>query len=393
MSNKKAICLATMASNLDNFNRNNVKILQELGYDVTLASNFRTTEDTNSQEKIDLFSNEMKQEGVHIEQVDFTRKIGNIKGHVRSYKQVKELFKQHFDIIHCHSPICAAITRLCAKKYRKEGTKVYYTAHGFHFYDGAPIKNWIMYYPAEKWLSKYTDVLITINKEDCKRARAKFKAAKTVYVPGVGVDTNRFGSFARRKEIRMELGIADSDKLLLSVGELNSNKNHEVVIRALSRMNELGELPSNVYYFIAGIGDKEKDLNKLIKEKKMEDRIKLIGYRSNISDYYASADVFVFPSFREGLSMSLMEAMACGLPVACSKIRGNTDLIDEMGGVFLNPGNIDSVSDALMEVLVLDKEKAGNHNREKIKGFDVEVVKKIMYDLYSDTPTCKYTNV
>ena len=165
MKKKKALCLASMASNLDNFNRNNVKVLQSLGYEVTLASNFHSDEDSNSSEKIAAFVKEMRKANVRIVQINFSRKISNITGQLHSYYQVKKLLSQGFDLIHCHSPICAAITRICARKYQKAGkTRVVYTAHGFHFYDGAPKKNWIVYYPIEKFLSRYTDVLITINK-------------------------------------------------------------------------------------------------------------------------------------------------------------------------------------------------------------------------------------
>jgi glycosyltransferase EpsD len=71
-----------------------------------------------------------------------------------------------YDIIHCHTPVGGALARIAARNYRKRGTKVIYTAHGFHFFEGSPVKNWILYYPLEKWLSRFTDVLITLNSEE-----------------------------------------------------------------------------------------------------------------------------------------------------------------------------------------------------------------------------------
>lgn len=377
---KKALCLASMASNLDNFNRNNVKTLQSLGYDVTLASNFHTSEDINSQEKIDSFVKEMEADGVHIAQVDFSRKIGNIGGQIKSYKQVKELVNQGFDLIHCHAPICAAITRSCAKKYQKSGkSKVIYTAHGFHFYEGAPIKNWLLFYPIEKHYSRYTDVLTTINTEDYKRATEKFKAKKTIYVPGIGVDTAMFGASNKGHEIRKELGLSETDTMLLSVGELNENKNHKVVIKALAELKERGELPDNLHYIIAGIGDKEKELKKQVTESGLNAKVGLVGYRSDIADFYDAADAFLFPSFREGLSVSLMEAMASGLPVICSKIRGNTDLIDDgRGGLFFDSGDSGSARETIRELLNTNKEEMGIYNLQKIKGFDIKKVDETM---------------
>lgn len=378
MKAKKALCLASMASNLDNFNRNNVKILKELGYDVTLASNFHTSEDINSQEKTDSFMNEMEAEGVHIVQIDFSRRIENAGNQIKSYKQVKELLKQGFDLIHCHAPICAAITRMCAKKYRKRGAKVIYTAHGFHFYDGAPLKNWVVFYPIEKWLSRYTDVLITINKEDYRRACEKFKAGKIVYVPGIGVDIEKFGAHCHGGEIREELGIGSDNTLLLSVGELNGNKNHEIVIRALAKLEE------KPYYVIVGKGEKEAYLQSLITQLGLADRVKLAGFRNDVAVFYDAADAFVFPSFREGLSVALMEAMASGLPVVCGRIRGNTDLIDEgIGGFFFDPDDTDSVTYAIQRLLKADMKKYGSHNLERIKGFDVHTVEKCVFEIYS----------
>lgn len=233
---KKALMIASMASMLRNFNLNNIRLLRDLGYEVTLAANFRT-EDSNSPESIQKFRQQMNKEGVLIRQIDFTRKIGNIKGHIKSYKQVQKLANENFDLIHCHSPICAAITRYV---FRREPGKIIYTAHGFHFYKGAPLQNWLLYYPIEKWLSRYTDILITINKEDYKRAKEKFHPKRTEYVPGVGIDVEKIQAVqVDRESKRRELGIGKDDFLLLSVGELNKNKNHEVVIRALAELKIL----------------------------------------------------------------------------------------------------------------------------------------------------------
>ena len=141
---KKALLIASMASMLDNFNRDNINILLSLGYELTLASNFHTNQDSNSQGKTERFLRDMKEKGAKCVQIDFSRGIIDIKGQWKSYQQVKKLLKQKFDLIHCHSPICAAITRLCARKYRKTGTRVVYTAHGFHFFKNAPMKNWLI---------------------------------------------------------------------------------------------------------------------------------------------------------------------------------------------------------------------------------------------------------
>lgn len=331
---KKALLIASMASMLDNFNRDNIDTLLSLGYELTLASNFHTNQDSNSQEKTERFLRDMKEKGAKCVQIDFSRGIIDIKGQWKSYQQVKKLLKEKFDLIHCHSPICAAITRLCARKYRKTGTRVVYTAHGFHFFKNAPIQNWLIYYPIEKMMSRFTDVLITINKEDYYRAKYKFHAKKTVYIPGVGIDSNRFQNLGiSREQKRQELGLSREDILILSVGELNKNKNHEVVVRALAGLKE-----HNIVYMIAGEGNQKEHLRTLAEENGVS--LRLLGFREDICSLLEAADVFAFPSKREGLSVSVMEAMFMKKPVIASKIRGNTDLIkDGENGLLVYPNN------------------------------------------------------
>lgn len=385
MKKRKALCIASMASNLDNFNRNNIEILQRLGYKVFLASNFCSTEDSNSQEKNLLFIEEMKEKGIEILQVDFTRQITNVKGQIRSYMQIKNILKQEFDLIHCHSPICSVITRLCARKYCKGNTKIIYTAHGFHFFKGASLINWVFYYPVEKICSYWTDVLITINKEDYIFALKKLRAKKTIYIPGVGIDITKIKPENQKAAIRTKLNLDPSSVIILSVGELNKNKNHEVVIKALGKLQKDNNLPENILYLICGIGEKEQKLKNLVEEYYVTNTVKLVGYCTNILDYYKAADIFVFPSYREGLSMSLMEAMASGLPVICSKIRGNVDLIDEnLGGYFFDPSNVDTVAEAIIKISKHQTTDFGDYNKKKVISFSLDNVSTEMIKVYND---------
>ena len=262
---------------------------------------------------------------------------------------------------------------------RKKGTKVFYTAHGFHFYKGAPKLNWLIYYPIEKICSYFTDVLITINKEDFALAQKKMKAKKVEYVPGVGIEVEKFANpGVTREQKREELGIPQDAKLLISVGELNRNKNHETVIKAIKDLD--------VYYLIAGRGDLQNHLQNLIDELNLSDRVKLLGYRTDVAELYAASDVFVFPSFREGLPVSMMEAMASGLPCIASKIRGNVDLIDNSeNGYLCNPSLSDEFTKAIECILTDDSLKANmsQANIQKAKKFDVIPINDIMLDIYS----------
>lgn len=298
-----------------------------------------------------------------------------------AYKQLKKIIKDNeYDIIHCNTPVASILTRLAAIKARKKGTKVIYTAHGFHFFKGAPIFNWILYYPVEKICSYFTDVLITINKEDYELAKRKMKAKKIEYVPGVGVDTEKFKQLSIDIDKKREkLGLSKDDIVLLSVGELNKNKNHEVIIRALAKLNN-----PNVKYIIAGRGKLESYLNELAKELNVEKQLKLLGFRNDVTELYGIANIFCFPSYREGLSLSLMEAMASGLPCVVSNIRGNTDLIKN-NKCLVEVESIDSYKKNLNR-LIDDRSLYKEVQLENIKiieQYDKKIVKKYMERIYT----------
>ena len=305
-------------------------------------------------------------------------------GNLKAYKELKHIIDEgEYDIIHCHTPVGAMLTRLAAKQARKQGTRVFYTAHGFHFYKGAPAINWILYYPVEKWLSRYTDVLITINKEDYERAKT-FKAGKVCYVPGVGIDLKKFNAgYVNKEQKRKEIGVSADDFVLLSVGELIPRKNHEVVIRALSVLKRLDKL-NHIEYVICGRGAYEADLRKLAEELDVADHVHFLGYRNDISEICNCADLFVFMSHQEGLPVALMEAMACGLPAVCSNIRGNTDLIEDGVTGLLANNTPEEVAQSISKM----KSDTALRNRvasaalQKIKQFDLSSVEDEMSKIY-----------
>lgn len=311
--------------------------------------------------------------GCNIYQIETSRsllKIGNIK----AIEEIKKIaIEGDYDVVHCHTPIAAACTRIACKGLRKKGLKVFYTAHGFHFYTGAPLKNWLIYYPAEWIFSFWTDTLITINKEDYERAKKRFHAKKTVYVPGVGIDISKFGEHYNGSKIREEFCIEGF--VLLSVGELNDNKNHETVIKAING------LP--ITYVIVGEGEKEDELRSLAEDT--EENIVMTGFRSDVADFYDAADAYILPSIREGLNVSLMEAMASSLPCLCGEIRGNMDLIDSDGGFTFDPNDVSDVRAAIQDMLDTSadcRSEMGVHNRDKIMSFDFSVVNEETETLY-----------
>ena len=298
------------------------------------------------------------------------------KGNLEAYKQLKEIIQEgNYDLIHCHTPVGAVVARLAARKSRKTGTRVIYTAHGFHFYKGAPLLNWLVYFPVEWLLAPLTDVLITINREDFDRAERLLHAKKTVYIPGVGIDTARFRDNEEKgAALRRELGIPENATVLLSVGDLNKNKNHRAVLEALAGMEN-----RNLHYVVCGRGPLKEELEAFAREKGLGDRVRFMGYRNDVPAFYAMADVFVFPSFREGLSVSVMEAMASGLPIVCSRIRGNTDLVQEgVNGFLMDPQDPRGIADVVLRLENPGKrQEIADINRENAGHFDLsEIVEK-----------------
>ena len=305
------------------------------------------------------------------------------KSNLSAYKQLVEFIKQEkIDYIHCNTPTGGILGRLAGKKCKVK--KVIYQAHGFHFYKGAPKKNWLVYYPVEKWLAKYTDALITINKEDFELASKKFRLrnnGKVYYVAGVGLDSKQYLSDGKlRDEKRAELNIPLDAFVIISVGELNENKNNKVIISALEKLKN-----KNIHYILCGVGDKKDELSAMAQSAGISENIYFLGYRTDIKALYNASDCFVMPSYREGLSRSAMEAMASGLPCILSDIRGNRDLIENGSGGFLcKPDDVIGFSEAISKLFgnSLLCEKMKEYNLKKIKDFDTSVIEKEIREIY-----------
>lgn len=312
---------------------------KELGLEFHLACNMAQIEQPGWDE-------DCKKYGIITHQIDFNRNPLN-RDNKRAYRELLSLMQQiDFDIIHCNTPIGGVLGRMCAKKVNNH--QVIYQAHGFHFWKGAPVKNWLFYYPVEKYLAKYTDTLITINEEDFAVAK-KFKLRNNgivTLVRGVGVNIEKFRQVnVDIKNKRNEFGIPMSGKVLLSVGEINSNKNHEIVIKALARIHA-----NDLYYIICGDGEKKKELKNLVDKLDMHGQVIFAGFRFDINEIMKIADYYVFPSHREGLSVALMEAMASGLPCIVSDIRGNRDLMGKDYKYLFNPDDSETLARMIQDI-------------------------------------------
>lgn len=369
---RKALIVCSVASMLEQFNRRNINMLQSLGYQVHVAANFNEGS-TISNELIEKFRDELDLSNVIQHNILFDRNPLRLTRLFSAYRDLKKLIDtEDYSIVHCHSPIGGALTRLANHK-----GKVIYTAHGFHFYKGAPLKNWLIYFPIEYLLAKRTDVLITINQEDYEFSKRFMKVKNLCYVPGVGISLEKYSKNVRITSERERYGFDKDNILLLSVGELNDNKNHQVIIEALALLRD-----SKVHYLICGQGQYCESLKNLASTLGVAEQVHLLGFQENILPYYAMSDIFVFPSKREGLSVALMEAMSFSLPIVCSNIRGNRDLIENnTGGYLVDKNDVYSYANAIKRLInnKTDRVSFGEFNRVKVEQFsDSNVDEKIM---------------
>ena len=364
---------------INGFMRSAIIAAKQLDIDFTIASNMDKADK-------ELYIEDCETYGIKAKHIDFDRNPLAMKNYTHAKKQLLDFMKQEkFDVVHCNTPIGGVIGRVCAKE--AQIPYVIYQAHGFHFWNGSPLKNWICYYSVERYLAHLTDMLITINNEDYNRAK-KFTLKNNgvvVKVPGVGVDLSKFDMSLRdlkeKQIIRMSLRklwkIDINATIYISVGELNKNKNHEVAIRALAKINN-----KDFYYVVCGEGNKKEYLIDLAEELGVRDRVRFLGYQSNIAEILLACDCFLFTSFREGLPGSLMEAMASGLPCIASKIRGCVDLLEESKYLF-NPNNPSELSDMMISIIKKEEsQREIEKNSKRVVAFNLDNAVESLKKLY-----------
>lgn len=380
---KRALMVASVASMIDYFNRDNIQILLNEGYEVNIACNFQTG-NTTSEERVKTFKNEMLVKGIKIFDIPIPRSIFKIRKILDSYAVLKRMINyDNYSLIHCHTPIGALVARLSSMNARKFGTKVIYTAHGFHFYKGAPLINNLVFYSIEKKLSKITDVIITLNTEDYKISLKKFVKSKTFYLPGVGIKKKSYDfNQEDNLDLRAKFNINIDDFLITNVGELSKRKNQKIAIKAISLIKN-----DNVKLLICGIGKKERELTKLVKKSNLIDRVIFAGYRQDVINILSISDAYIFPSIQEGLPVSVLEAMSVGLPIICSKIRGNSDLVVNGKNGFLNNFNdykafAKSIDDLLCNPRLRNQMK--QNNLKSIKKYEIDLINNQMKKIYRE---------
>ena len=370
---KKALLVTTVSGFVPQFEMGNVRILQEMGYEVHYAANYHMPSygDDNSR---------LEGTGIIRHQVDFERSPYSRKN-LAAYRQLKELMvRERFQLVHCHTPMGGALARLAA--HATHTGPVVYTAHGFHFFQGAPVLNWLIYYPIERWLSRYTDVQVTINHEDYVRAKG-FHAKRTARIHGVGIELKRPEPIDRETK-RAKLGVKPDEILLITAGELNKNKNQQMVLETLGILKNRTSRP--FVYMVCGKGECLSLLREKAEKLGLQSCVRFLGYREDLREILGAADVFLMPSYREGLPTVVMEAMGAGLPVIGTDIRGNRDLISPgETGYLVKVNDGETMAEDLKLLLEQDdlRETMGKRAREAIRPFGRKQVEKEMRAIYS----------
>ena len=365
---KKVLFVATVTKHINSFHIPYLKWFKEEGYEVHVASNGN-------------------------EQIEYCDKHYNLpferfplrKNNIKTYRELKKIINENkYEIIHCHTPVGGVLTRLAAKKARKNGTRVIYTAHGFHFYKGAPLLNWLIYYPIEKWLSKYTDCLITINTEDYELAKKKFRKCKQIeLVHGVGLDTKKFDikiSEKELEELRKQIGIDKKNIILTYVSELNKNKNQILLIKTIE---ELIKEDKNYRLLLIGDGNKKQEYENYLEQHNLQDYVKIFGRRTDIPQILKLTNIYVASSLREGLPVNILEAMYMRLPVVATDNRGHREVISSNENGFIVK-NIEEMKKKVEEMQTNKNiyEKFSKNCKKKSEQFNINKIIIKMRSIY-----------
>lgn len=355
---------------LENVNRPCLQTALEMNYDVYFGVNRENPRDIECELPVHLYDSHTY------------RSITAFSDNRVAYQNLVKVIKEgNIDVIHCNTPVGGMIGRLVGKRYRIK--KVIYTAHGFHFYKGAPLINRTVFKWAEQIMAHWTDAIITMNEEDYRSA-LKFrlrKGGKVYKVHGVGITLDEFKNIhVDKRTKRSELGLKDTDIVCVSAGDLVARKNYAIAIKAFAKVKN-----NNLHYLICGVGPEKEKLEKLAAENGVSDRVHFLGFRSDVKELMKISDIFLFTTLQEGMPRSMMEAMACGLPCVASKIRGNVDLLDEgKGGYLREPYDWEGIAECINRLAEDDsvRNKMKEYNLETIKKFDVKVVKNEIEQIY-----------
>ncbi|MEA5112139.1 putative glycosyltransferase EpsD [bioreactor metagenome] len=359
--NCKILFVANIHKHFLAFHLPYIKWFQENGYEVHVAAN----DDSVIVPLVD------KQWNICIERNPFSR------NNVKAYRELKSIVeKEKYCLVTSHTAMGGVLARLASRKARKNfGLKVLYTVHGFHFFKGSPKSYWLLYYPMEKFLSRYTDAIITINQEDLELVKShSFKNKATYIIPGIGFNADRLKKVNedQKQALRVKNGYKQSDFIVIYVAEYIPRKNHGFIIDALPEITK--KIPE-IKVLFAGRGRDMELTMEYAKSKAVDQYIEFLGFRDDIGNLIALSDVGISASKQEGLGLNLAEEMYSGLPVVASKDRGHKEMIIHGENGFLFPQN-DNI--AFIEAIIYlyenpeKRKEMGKYAAESIRKFSLE---------------------
>lgn len=372
---KKVLLVATVQSHICQFHRPLAELLHERGYEVHVAAR----------------NNLAVKNGLKLDFVDQTFDVPFERSPFRlqnasAYMRLKRIIDAgQYEVIHCNTPVGGILGRLAARKARKRGARVYYTAHGFHFFKGSPRISWLVYYQIEKAMCRHTDKLITINQEDYALAKERFRV-KTARLHGVGADEERYHAESRERqlELREKEGLRPEEYVILCTGELNANKDQRTLLEAAAQLR--GRIPW-LKILLAGNGPLERELRAQIERERLGETVVLLGYRIDLEKVVPAADLIVSCSHREGLPLNIIEGMLCEKPVVATRNRGHNELVEEgETGYLVDPGDSTAMAERIFAVYsdAATARRLGIRGREKALPYTVSSVKVELERIYTE---------
>ncbi|WP_353095824.1 glycosyltransferase family 4 protein [Tissierella praeacuta] len=368
----KILYVATVSGTINAFLIPHIKMILDAGHTVDVACSITSP-----------ISYKIYDYGCNVHEINFCRSPLSRKN-IQAYKDLKKLIiNGQYDLVHTHTPVASTCVRIGCRKMKN--VKIVYTAHGFHFYKGSLLKNWLIYYPIEKWLSRYTDCLITINEEDYNIAIQKnFKANEIKKVHGVGVDLNKleFQNTEEKLKIRKEYGYLEEDFILFYAAELNYNKHQDLLINSISILRE--KIP-NIKLLLAGSGIMESQYKAQAEKLAIHNNIEFLGHRKDVPKLLKLSDIVVASSRREGLPVNVMEAMVTGLPLVVTNVRGHRDLVkDGENGYIIELDDVEDFANSIEKLYRDDKLRIefGKRGIKLVQKYSLENVLKEMQGIY-----------
>lgn len=368
---KKVLFVANIYKHFIAFHMPYLQLLKNMGCEVHLAAGERSVD-------IEIAD--------YQHNINFRRNPFNVIN-LQAYFELRKLMDtERFDLVCCHTSIASAIARLACISSRKHfGTKLLYTVHGFDFSNYSGFKQWLLFYPVEKYLSKYADGIVLINTEDYNLVkRKKFRNSDTFKINGIGLDTSRFTPDTTIKQkLRSDYGFGEDDFIMIYSARFVPVKSHEFIIDSFC---EIVKISNSVKVIFLGDGPLLNNMKYKTNMLGLDKNIFFYGYRNDVSNFLNMCDCGVSASSTEGLGMNVAEAMYFRLPVVVTENSGHNELvINGMNGLMFKWGDEKAFVNNIRYLYLNERERysMGNSGYNHVRNFLIDKCVNNMYNIYS----------